>query len=318
MRSFNKAIMIMIVLLVFFNCRIFAYTNNDLLSDEFRWDRNISIFLPVANEELLEQDIVNLVKRYVPEKYVDCFLYYTYDEDKSTRFDLRSRILSTGWVETEWKNVVSKINTNGTRDYGYLQLNSGNIKNAWFMEKYGPKNTDEYIRDISDKTELYLIVCINYYKSLYTLYGGDDAFYAYNCGEPRYLKNRIPASTIAYRNKILKKLRNIEEEIEDIRAKRIDETNQMMRELYMNIQMSKLNKLMQEYAINYISRVNLKLNDTLFINDEDDMDKIIEELKSYPISEENLNYRYVGIYKRNTGAIAPVFKNISTGKVLYC
>ena len=314
MRSFNKVIMIM--LLVFFNCSVFAYTNDNLLSaDKIRWDGNT--FSPVANEEIIEQDIVDLVKRYVPEKYVDCFLYYTYDEDKATRIDLRSRILSTGWVETEWKNVVGKRNANGTRDHGYLQLNSGNIKNAWFMEKYGPKKTDDYVRDTKDKTELYLIVCINYYKTLYTLYGGDDAFYAYNCGETRYLSNRIPVSTISYRNKILKKLGDIKEEIETIRVARIEETNQTMRDLYMEIRFAKLNGNVQElFALDY-TLYDLKSHEMLFIINDDDMDKIIEELKNYPCIE-NPDYRYVGIYKRNTGAIAPVFKNLNTGKVLYC
>ena len=152
---------------------------------------------------------------------------------------------------------------------------------------------------------------------MYTLYGGDDAFYAYNCGETRYLKNRIPASTIAYRNKILKKLGDIKEEIETIRVARISETNQMMRDLYTKIRFAKLNRTIQElFALDY-TLYSLKSYEMIFIINDDDMDKIIEELKNYPCIE-NPDYRYIGIYKRNTGAIAPVFKNLNTGKVLYC
>ena len=75
------------------------------------------------------------------------------------------------------------------------------------MQKFGPDYTT------SDELECYLVTCINLYKALYSLYG-EDAVYAYNAGETRYLKYKsgkgtLPSSTFSYKKWVSKYTKDI-------------------------------------------------------------------------------------------------------------
>lgn len=166
-------------------------------------------------------DVTEVARNYVPEKYMSAFLQLTNMDDPVETANLRLQILAIGYHESEWKDIVSKPNKNKSRDYGYLQLNSSNINNSWFMEKYGLTSKDRYtLQNKNDKSELYLCVSIKFYKALYTRYG-DDAALVYNCGETKYLKNDIPTSTFNYKKKVCSYLTQISDEVNEAASQRI-------------------------------------------------------------------------------------------------
>jgi hypothetical protein len=75
------------------------------------------------------------------------------------------------------------------------------------MERFGPNY------DTSYELECYLVTCINLYKALYSLYR-EDAVYAYNAGETRYLKYKsgkgtLPSSTFVYKKWVSKYTKDI-------------------------------------------------------------------------------------------------------------
>lgn len=169
-----------------------------------------SSFKSIDNfNEVTKIDINTVVRQYVPAKYVEAFNSATICEnDELATANMRLQILAIGYHESGWtKTVCDKPNKDGSLDIGYLQLNSKNIKNRWFMERFGP----DY--DTSDDLECYLVTCINLYKALYSLYG-EDAVYAYNAGETRYLryksgKSSLPRSTFSYKRWVSKYTRDI-------------------------------------------------------------------------------------------------------------
>lgn len=173
-------------------------------------------------------DVTTVARNYVPEQYMSAFLQLTRMDDPVETANLRVQILAIGYHESEWKNIVSKPNRNKSRDYGYLQLNSNNINNKWFMEKYGLTPKDRYtLRNKNDKAELYLCVSIKFYKALYERYG-DDAAIVYNCGETKYHRNTIPDSTYAYKKKVSKYLTQINVEVNDAASQRIIAKNKLI------------------------------------------------------------------------------------------
>lgn len=171
-------------------------------------------------DEVTLIDINTVVRKYVPSKYVKAFNQATVCEDgELATANMRLQILAIGYYESGWvKTICNKPNKDGSLDIGYLQLNSKNIENAWFMERFGP----DY--ETSDELELYLVTCINLYKALYSLYG-EDAVYAYNAGEPRYLKYKsgkssLPKSTFTYKKWVSKYTKDIFEEMCQAKADR--------------------------------------------------------------------------------------------------
>ena len=164
-----------------------------------------SSFKSIDNfNEVTKIDINTVVRQYVPSKYVKAFNEATiYEGDELATANIRLQILAIGYYESGWvKTICDKPNRDGSLDIGYLQLNSKNIKNKWFMQKFGPDYTT------SDELECYLVTCINLYKALYSLYG-EDAVYAYNAGETRYLKYKsgkgtLPRSTFLYKKCVSK------------------------------------------------------------------------------------------------------------------
>ena len=177
-------------------------------------------FLGENAGEITLCDVDSVAGTYIPDDLQNVFNSLTDMGDEMTTADLRLRILAIGKVETGWNNTISKPNKNGSYDIGYLQLNSFNLKNAKFMEQFGPTFMEVY--DRSNLTRIAFVTCIKYYKTLYSVYG-EDAYYCYNAGEKRYLKGKVPPSTKSYVKKITKAFEDIVEEVKataDERVKR--------------------------------------------------------------------------------------------------
>ena len=202
MKGFNKKVGLVAVLILIMALFNVNATNN---RNSFK---SIKSF-----DEVALIDINTVVRQYVPSKYVKAFNQATICEDgELATANMRLQILAIGYYESGWtKTICDKPNRDGSLDIGYLQLNSKNIKNEWFMERFGP----DY--ETSDELECYLVTCINLYKALYSLYG-EDAVYAYNAGETRYLryksgKSSLPKSTFTYKKWVSKYTKDIFEEM---------------------------------------------------------------------------------------------------------
>ena len=195
MKGFSKKVRLVTVLLFIMVIGSIHATNSFKSIDNFN--------------EVTKIDINKVVRQYVPSKYVKAFNNATiYEGDELATANMRLQILAIGYYESGWvKTICDKPNKDGSLDIGYLQLNSKNIKNKWFMERFGP----DYVT--SDELECYLVTCINLYKALYSLYG-EDAVYAYNAGETRYLKYKsgkgtLPSSTFVYKKWVSKYTKDI-------------------------------------------------------------------------------------------------------------
>lgn len=150
------------------------------------------------------EDVVTLITKTVPDEVVDAFIGYTQHYNSSYQDAMRLYLLAVGKHESEWKYTRSfKANSNGTYDVGYLMLNENNICDPIFVKNFIPKPSDEYV--VKNEQEYYLATCINFFKYLYNRYGL-DACYAYNAGERRYIENRLPASTIKYKESVMENL----------------------------------------------------------------------------------------------------------------
>lgn len=267
----------------------------------------------IAAEDIKLCDLDVIVRKYVPTKYINTFMYYTEGKSENDTLNLRIQILALGSLETGWKPLVSKQNKNGSYDKGYLQLNSYNINNRWFMDRFGPKHTDIYKYDTTDEDELYLITCINFYKALRNIYG-DDAAYCYNCGEMRYKRGQIPTSSYNYKKKMSNYVTSIISEIEEVKQERIDFENSLFKTV--NVQYTFVNEgwSVKYYVTDYQEGVMTiyEFKRVIKKNDEED---IFQILKKY--SRPNNKYTFVG-YIKKTGARTPVFKNIKTKALIIC
>jgi hypothetical protein len=189
--------LVVLCVFLFFISAFQAFASNSLESSSLSEMRDKSV-LNFPNKDLYDDiDLRILIKRVVPSRYVDTFLYYTSDSDAYTTDVYRLWLLSLGKKESNWEKTKSdKPNSNGTWDYGFIQVNESNIENPVFVAQFGPKATDAHT--VIDEIDFYLILGINYFKSLYKQYGC-DAIYAYNAGEDRYTHDRIPRSTYRYK-----------------------------------------------------------------------------------------------------------------------
>lgn len=269
-------------------------------------------FVTVNDKAFDESDYKTLISEYVPEKYVEAFYYYTQCDTVNKTNNLRLQILAVGEHETGWKPLTSKKNKNGSVDKGYLQLNSDNIKDDWFMWRFGPSINDSYSYDASDELEIYLIICIKLYKSLYLKYG-DNATYCYNGGEGRYLRGRLPYSTYIYKKNVNEKLNQIKERLEEIK----DSREYFENGYYLNDVGREI--LVQVFKKNYDESYNEKLK---IIKNKTDLysDKkaliIAMNVANFKLTV-NTDYVFIGYGRiRKTGAVAPVFLNRITGSTV--
>lgn len=124
---------------------------------------------------------VEFIESVVPEKFVKPFYEMTRDN-----INIGMELLGIGLHESEWKYFVGKKNKNGSVDLGPLMLNSYNINDSWFIEKYG-KGLDSYKYD---NDIYYMVLCINFWKSLRNTYGVYNALQVYN-GGPRVMYKNV-------------------------------------------------------------------------------------------------------------------------------
>jgi hypothetical protein len=198
--------------------------------NEFEKERiyKSSIIIKPESHRYTTEDVIELVYLTVPNDYVKTFLHYTVLENEYKTNIFRIYLLGIGKLESGWiKTVSDKQNSNGTRDYGYLMLNEGNIQNRRFMKEYGP---DKIVIPQND-IELYLIACINYFRYLYSRYGC-DGIYAYNAGETKFLNNTIPYQTYVYKRLVKRYIMEYYDILYDLNKKnRIIKTKKRYEEL---------------------------------------------------------------------------------------
>ena len=185
----------------------------------FRWDTSIDGLFS-------QEDVENVVKTYVPERYVNTFLKYTECNDKEFQKILRLQLIAMGCVESDWtENATNRRNKNKSIDWGFLQLNSFNYKNdhfMWHFKKNNEQSASFYNYKPFNREERYLIVCINYYRHLYRYCKGSEAMLAYNGGIGNYERGTVPLDSYVYRKKVKNKFDSLVAEIEqkvEIRVK---------------------------------------------------------------------------------------------------
>lgn len=273
-------------------------------------------FVTVNDQAFADSDYKTLISEYVPEKYLDAFYYYTACDTATKTNNLRLQILAVGEHETGWKPLTSKKNKNGSVDKGYLQLNSDNIKDDWFMWRFGPRENDEYQYNKEDELELYLITCIKLYKSLYLKYG-DNATYCYNGGEGRYLRHRLPYSTFIYKKSVNEKLNQIKDRLDEIKdAREYFENGYYMNDVGEMI-IAAINFNARRINASYNKQEEIVNNKTDLYSDKKALIVTITMSRFKPTV--NTDYIFIGYGRiRKTGAVAPVFLNRVTGSTVVC
>jgi hypothetical protein len=168
----------------------------------------------LISEPYTQEDIEELIHNTVPADYVEAFLFYTgIDENSDT---LRMQLLAIGKLESGWvKTKGDAINKNNSHDLGYLMLNSYNLGNDTFMNRFGP--IEEY--PAKDKLELYLITCIRFYQYLCHRYGYENSPSIYNAGETKYIKHDISLVTHYYVARVNKYLTEYTDTLSEIARK---------------------------------------------------------------------------------------------------
>lgn len=114
----------------------------------------------------------------VPEEYADCFTDWAFDYNPAI-------ILAIASVESNWNaNAIGSRNSNGTYDYGLMQLNGAYIS--------------KFINDYWNETEDFLwyngihsmYIAIRHFQYLYERVGEDLAIHAYNIGIGAVLRGK--------------------------------------------------------------------------------------------------------------------------------
>lgn len=291
-------------------------------------------------ENITKKDILNVAKNYIPGKYIPAFEYFTECETEEETMDLMIQILAIGQWESGWKVTKSPKNKNGSYDIGYLALNSNNISNDWFMDRFGvPTECEFTFTDEDDELELYLIVCINFYKYLFDMYGS-DATLCYNCGERRYLKGTIPNTTWAYSRRINELVGKFVYESDKEAADRI-EYEQKCKELVESLR-SKFEEIFVNHIKSFkkkpmpntntcspiypITVIQFEFKTTILyvvirgqqyiLIKEDLRERIDALLKSS--CKPNPHIVCVGYVRKYGNRVAPVFQNTLTGERFIC
>ena len=286
-----KKIALLLLLLLGMCCGAYTHIPKEVIFD----------YSIVENKDVKLSDVYSVAEKYVPKDLFGSFKEYTMmDSEKETMLFV-IQILSIGYWESGWKVTRSKQNKDGSYDVGYMMLNTKNIGNQRFMDIYGPSEGE----DVSNEFETYLIVCINFYKDLYGRYES-DAVYAYNCGEGRYLNNKIPESTYLYKLRVkecIDKFNNEVNRASEERKKKEDmltEIDKMFRKtiVYLDFEIDHIDTPI----IGFQTKVIFFEGRQLFFKEEEDHFQKIYRIGN----EENSDYIYIGRIKK--GEISrPVF-----------
>jgi len=172
MRKCLMCVLLLIIVLL----KSFA-TENNTTTINVNLDSNLElakvIFGDEIENEIEEKTYFEFVSNSIPSKFVKPFYEYTKKNKK-----LGIELLGIAKHESNWKVFDGPINENGTQDHGPMMLNSGNLEDDDFMLAFGSDCLNyKYDRDI-----YYMIICINFYKSLRRQYGPWMSLQIYNGG----------------------------------------------------------------------------------------------------------------------------------------
>jgi soluble lytic murein transglycosylase-like protein len=124
---------------------------------------------------------------YIPEEYTAYLLYMS--EKNSVPIWLIARVIEK---ESSWRDDVVNANSNGSYDYGIMQLNSS------YLDYYSWKFNDYKVIDYFNPYES-IKIGVKYLRFLYEVTGDwKSAVASYNCGLTKVRNNNIPKSTQRY------------------------------------------------------------------------------------------------------------------------
>ena len=174
-------------------------------------------FKDEIEKEVEEKTYFEFIKKTIPAKFVKPFYDFTYKNKK-----LGIELLGTAKHESGWKVFEGPINSNGTRDYGPLMLNSANLDDEEFMNSFSENCEQyEYDRDI-----YYLCICINFYKSIRSQYGPWCALQIYNGGWRTMRKScseNLKRQVVRYANKVYSYINSYESEYKEFSSSHFKE-----------------------------------------------------------------------------------------------
>ena len=122
-----KKSFVMVLLLSLLTSNIFAN-----VKCKFNDDVWFKISKEILPDETIEEEFY---RNRIPNNYIDAFLYHTADKR-----EIRMNFYSIMVHESANFTAYINRNVNGSIDYGPSQLNSKNIEDPWFMERFSPKD----------------------------------------------------------------------------------------------------------------------------------------------------------------------------------
>lgn len=205
-------VLLIIVLLV---SKVFASYNTSNADSKVELAK--IVFKNEIEKEVEEKTYFEFIKETVPAKFVKPFYDFTHENKK-----LGIELLGTAKHESGWKVFKGPINSNGTRDYGPLMLNSANLESEDFMDSFA-SNCSQYK---NDRDIYYMCICINFYKSIRSEYGPWCALQIYNSGWRTMRKScseSLKRQVIDYANKVYSHINSYESEYKEFSSSHFEE-----------------------------------------------------------------------------------------------
>lgn len=249
----KKSLIILSVLLLFIT-NSYATARHQYQYEGYEaFIRNYAIceFKDEIERETEESVYRNFLGSKIPAKFVSPFYEFTKDNK-----NLGLEILGIAKHESNWKWFVGKRNANGSIDLGPLMLNSFNIENESFMKSFA-SNCEEYKND----TDIYfMLICINYYKSLREDFGPFSALQIYNGGWRTVRKNcpsKLKETVLLYANTVYKYINQYSDDYKVYVEENLESENEKYILKYMHIaryDTSRKNEIVKRYiSTNIIS-----------------------------------------------------------------
>lgn len=216
-------------------CVLFTTLNLHAITDTTYYDNfdNVirSYAMNVYEEEIREETGDNLylqfINKSIPSKFVQPFYNFTKDNK-----NLGIEILGIAKHESNWKWFVGKRNANGSIDLGPLMLNSFNIEDENFMKAFATEECEAYKYD----TDIYfMLICINYYKSLRKDFGPFSALQIYNGGWRTVRRNcpaKLKETVVLYANTVYKYINSYSDDYKEYVKENESETEEMFIKKY--------------------------------------------------------------------------------------
>lgn len=261
----KKSLIVLSVLLLFIT-NIYATTTARHQYEGYKaFIRNYAIceFEEEIRKETEESVYRNFIGSKIPAKFVTPFYEFTKDNK-----NLGLEVLGIAKHESNWKWFVGKRNANGSIDLGPLMLNSFNIENESFMKSFA-SNCEEYKND----TDIYfMLICINYYKSLREDFGPFSALQIYNGGWRTVRKNcpsKLKETVVLYANTVYKYINRYSDDYKVYVEENLESENEKHILKYIHIaryNISHNNEMIKRYISSDCDNIfPRKLNQEIFI-----------------------------------------------------